>query len=266
MPRNASSSCIATCSCIVRKWERSLPSSVTLHIVLDGSFQRGLHGTWLHHAVSHGTLDCSDITGDPNVWSLRPFDPLSHVVSPELDAEVVVFMADLDRLLRGHSSTHTLPLPPCTWLATNSASKVSTAANTMRVAWQSSYRVTPPAFDVHGILRALSPRSAVILTEPRSSGSSRFLREHGVTRQRTLVVRRTRGGRHSPGGLDADAVAVLRLASNLVEPSSTRRNQPWEGRAVALKAKGVSSGMVHGQATARTNRRTERKRKPDRHL
>jgi hypothetical protein len=241
-PTNATapSLCIATSTCTVPHGSsHGLPAQVTVHLVVASAHAHSAGSSWLHGGVLDGTLDCSDIASSRRVWSLRPFDPQAHQLSAEGDAEVLLLLADVARAARRRSSRRLLA--PCTAPVAEAM-----AQRGVRMTWQGSYRTQPPALEIAAVLRALSPRAAVVLggggggsaTAPdaamassgRSTRVTSFLREHGVTTRRTLVLPRGGRQRRQAAG-EASALArpsvhsrdVLRFAAELVDPVHSTR-------------------------------------------
>lgn len=220
--------CIATSTCVVQGWNHELPGSITLHLLVDRNrAQQQLRTSWLHAAIAGGMLDCSDISGDRRVWSMRPFDPQQHAVSPSLDAEALLVLADVGRLARKKGAGR--PLPACSMAATQQWQDSS-----VRIAWHGSYRVPPPQLSLASLFSALSPRTAIVLPHEGHDSAllTRLLREHGVTRSRTLFLR---GGGESARASSATAhgMSVLRFTANLLQPSlrelkAKQPQLPWD--------------------------------------
>ena len=206
-------------------WSHGLPSQLTIHMVVNSAHAHAASSSWLHEAVLAGLLDCSDIAGSSRVWSLRPFDPQTVEATADADAEVLLLLADVAKMARGRIARRMLS--PCV-----SPSHTAMARRGVRMAWQGSYRKPPPDVEFTEVLRALSPRAAVILggsgtgadgvaaaSSGRVATATHFLREHGIATRRTLLYS-SRAGRHRKSGVSSVSSGgeVMRFAASLVDP------------------------------------------------
>ena len=254
--RNATRACIATSTCRVLGWDSSLPGSVTLHLVLDHAHLS--RSDLLGHELPR-LLDCSDIAGDPAVWSLRPFDPHTHAVSAALDAEVLLLLADAGRLARTRGRQL---LRPCSVMVA-AAKNAGLEARGVRFVWQGSYRSEAPGLELSAVLRVLSPRAATVLPSapsgPRrgdapssSTTMERLLHAHGVAGKRILALPSPRGPsrRHPKHGMGSSAERgreMLRFAGALLTVPAVDGATPSGSRPLAL-SKSTSQSHSRGRA------------------
>ena len=241
-PLNASrSACIATSFCTIpeKVWNIRLPAQLTVHLVVATAHAHQPSSSWFHDAVTHGTLDCSDIVGESDAWALKGFDPIPDAPDVEADAEVLLLLADIPWMSRGTSSRRMLA--PCA-----SPSSEAMARHGVQMMWLGSYRRDPAPIELSAVLRALSPRSAVVLggggdsaTASADSGSSsksleratRFLQHQlNVPRRRLLVLPTARAGRRRRTGAGAleNTRDVLQLAATLAQPDWETRSRTGE--------------------------------------
>ena len=216
---NASRACIATSTCAVpgSVADRSLPSAITLHLVM-GTAHADSNALLGNELAS--LLDCSDIAGSRSVWSLRPFDPHTGAVSASVNAEVMLVLADI-----GKRQVRKM-LSACSGPMTNTGLE----RRGVRMTWQGSYRSAAPAVELGAALRVLSPRAAVVLSFGGSGWSSsakvatglsafaaRFLREHGVHFRRTLVLHSPRREKRQQQRRFERGKEVLRFAASMLD-------------------------------------------------
>ena len=230
--------CIATSLCSIPEdvWELGLPGSLTVHLIAPVGLPHRATSSWLHDALVRRSIDCSDVTGDRGVWSLRPFDPQPFEGPHERDAEVLLVLADLARMAQGKKARRVLP-------ACTSPVGAGLAKRGVRMEWHGpihgSYERDPPTVELGSLLRELSPYTAVVLgggTDASASAEASaseshvdrarfYLRKHGVPHERVLALpslraarrARERDGARRVSGPVATTRRVLRFASELVE-------------------------------------------------
>ena len=243
MPTGNRSACVATSRCTIpdKYFNVNMPGTVNVHMVVPTAHAHRPSSSWLHDSVLHRTLDCSDIQGEPDVWVLRPFDPYPDSPTPEIDAELLLLLADVGWMSRGKSSRRVIA--PCV-----APDKKGMTRAGVRMMWLGSYRRDPDPINFSTLLSALSPRVLVVLgggegstASAKASASSssadratHFLLKQGIARRRLLVLPSARTGRRRrPSaadpegnlGLVENAREVLQQAAKLVAPDWEARSQ-----------------------------------------
>ena len=157
----------------------------------------------------------------------------------EIDAEALVVLTDVKRLLNAKSSRRMVA--PCV-----QPNVEVLGSQGIRMLWLGSYREDPEPVEFTTLLKGLAPRSLIVLgagiessksatgtvSERSMRHATRLLQQQGVARRRILVLadagvaRRSRAAGAqdaAPTGVAENTRKVLRLGAKLVEPDWAAR-------------------------------------------